>query len=257
MSGLLIAEYELSRKEELGLLPKNRKDGALVKTIVSSEMANAIVKEYGITLIEVLTGFKYIGEQIKFFEERKAKGEEGAYEYLFGYEESYGCLVGTHARDKDACVAVMALCEAAAYYKEKGLTLWDQMLNIYDKYGFYKEDLISITLKGADGAQKIQDMMNNMRNNPIKTIGEFKVVAFRDYREDTRQDYITGEVTATGLPQSNVLYYELENDGWCCMRPSGTEPKIKFYVGVKGNSLDDSEIKMNNLRDALMNLVND
>lgn len=257
MSGLLIAEYELSRKEELGLLPKNRKDGALVKTIVSSEMANEIVKEYGITLIEVLTGFKYIGEQIKFFEERKAKGEEGAYEYLFGYEESYGCLVGTHARDKDACVAVMALCEAAAYYKEKGLTLWDQMLNIYEKYGYYKEDLISITLKGADGAQKIQDMMNDMRSNPMKNIGEFKIVAFRDYREDVRKDYVTGETTKTGLPCSNVLYYELENDGWCCVRPSGTEPKIKFYVGVKGKSMEDSVVKMESLREALMKLVND
>lgn len=257
MSGLLIAEYELSRKAELGLLPANRKDGALVKTIVSSEMANDIAREYGITLIEVLTGFKYIGEQIKFFEERKAKGEKGAYEYLFGYEESYGCLVGTHARDKDACVAVMALCEAAAYYKEKGLTLWDQMLKIYDKYGFYKEDLVSVTLKGADGAKKIQDIMNNMRNNPIKKIGDFKILAFRDYKEDTRNDYVTGETTSTGLPCSNVLYYELENDGWCCMRPSGTEPKIKFYVGVKGESLEDSAVKMEQLKDALMKLVND
>lgn len=257
MSGLLIAEYELARKAELGLLPRNRKDGALVKTIVSSEMANDIAREYGITLIEVLTGFKYIGEQIKFFEERKAKGEAGAYEYLFGYEESYGCLVGTHSRDKDACVAVMALCEAAAYYKEKGLTLWDQMLNIYDKYGYYKEDLVSVTLKGADGAKKIQDIMDSMRKNPIKKIGEFNVLAFRDYKEDTRNDYVTGEVTSTGLPCSNVLYYELENDGWCCMRPSGTEPKIKFYVGVKGESLEDSAVKMENLKDALMKLVND
>lgn len=257
MSGLLIAEYELSRKAELGLLPANRKDGALVKTIVSSEMANDIAREYGITLIEVLTGFKYIGEQIKFFEERRARGEKGAYEYLFGYEESYGCLVGTHARDKDACVAVMALCEAAAYYKEKGLTLWDQMLKIYDKYGFYKEDLVSVTLKGADGAKKIQDIMDNMRNNPIKAIGDFNVLAFRDYKEDTRKDYVTGETTSTGLPCSNVLYYELENDGWCCMRPSGTEPKIKFYVGVKGESLEDSAVKMEQLKDALMKLVND
>lgn len=257
MSGLLIAEYELSRKAELGLLPANRKDGALVKTIVSSEMANDIAREYGITLIEVLTGFKYIGEQIKFFEERRARGEKGAYEYLFGYEESYGCLVGTHARDKDACVAVMALCEAAAYYKEKGLTLWDQMLKIYDKYGFYKEDLVSVTLKGADGAKKIQDIMDNMRNNPIQKIGDFNVLAFRDYKEDTRKDYVTGETTSTGLPCSNVLYYELENDGWCCMRPSGTEPKIKFYVGVKGNSLEDSAVKMEQLKDALMKLVND
>ncbi len=256
MSGLLIAEYELSRKQELGLLPENRKDGALVKTIVSSEMAGAIVKEYGITLIEVLTGFKYIGEQIKFFEERKAKNEPGAYEFLFGYEESYGCLVGTHSRDKDACVAVMALCEAAAYYKEKGLTLWDQMLRIYEKYGYYCEDLVAITMKGADGAAKIQDIIAGMRNHPIKNIGNFKVLAQRDYKEDKRVDYVTGKVTKTGLPNSNVIYYEFENEGWCCVRPSGTEPKIKFYVGVKGDSLEDSKEKMKQLKEALLNLVN-
>ncbi len=255
MSGLLIAEYELSRKEELGLLPENRKEGALVKTIVSSSMANAIVKAYGITLIEVLTGFKYIGEQIKFFEERKAKGEPGAYEYLFGYEESYGCLVGTHSRDKDACVAVMALCEAAAYYKEKGLTLWDQMLKIYEKYGYYREDLVTMTMKGADGAAKIQGIISEMRNHPIKNIGNFKVVAKRDYKENKRVDYVTGEESETGLPISNVMYFELENEGWCCVRPSGTEPKIKFYVGVKGDSLEDSNQKMEELKEALLKLV--
>ena len=255
MSGLLIAEYELARKEELGLLPENRKDGALVKTIVSSSMANAIAQAYGITLIEVLTGFKYIGEQIKFFEERKAKGEPCAYEFLFGYEESYGCLVGTHSRDKDACVAVMALCEAAAYYKEKGLTLWDQMLRIYEKYGYYKEDLVTMTMKGADGAAKIQSIIADMRNKPIKNIGKFKVVAQRDYKENKRIDYVTGEEKDTGLPTSNVIYFELEDEGWCCVRPSGTEPKIKFYVGVKGDSMEDSKQKMEELKNSLLKIV--
>ena len=224
MSGLLIAEYELSTRKETGRLPK---DGALVTTIVSSNMAEAIGKEYGIDVIEVLTGFKYIGEQIKFFE------QDHSHTFLFGYEESYGCLVGTHARDKDAVVAVMALCEAAAYYKKQGLTLWDQMLKIYEKYGYYKETLVSVTMKGVDGAEKIQSILKQMRENPLKQIGNYKVLAVIDYDADTRLDMETGKVTATGLPKSNVLYYELEHDAWCCVRPSGTEPKVKFYMGVK------------------------
>lgn len=261
MSGLLIAEYELSRKQELGLLPKNRKDGALVKTIVSSDMADAIVSEYGISLVEVLTGFKYIGEQIKFFEEakdsngEKLDAEKGAYEYLFGYEESYGCLVGTHARDKDACVAVMALCEAAAYYKEKGLTLWDQMLHIYEKYGYYREDLCSITMKGVDGAEKIQNIIAEMRNAPPNKIGEYKVLKVRDYKEHIITDMVTGEKSETTLPTSNVLYYELEDKGWCCVRPSGTEPKVKFYMGVRGTDLADSEERLEKLKTAMTALV--
>lgn len=261
MSGLLIAEYELSVRKEKGLLPENPKNGALVKTIVSSGMADEIVKAYGISLIEVLTGFKYIGEQIKFFEEARKENngildaEKGAFEYLFGYEESYGCLVGTHARDKDACSAVMVLCEAAAYYKEKGLTLWDQMLRIYEKYGYYKEDLISVTKKGAKGAEEIKQILNGIRSNPPKTIGGFCVRAFRDYQADRKVDYETGKEEKTGLPKSNVLYYELENNGWCCVRPSGTEPKIKFYMGVKGVSLRDSEEKLESLKNGLLKLV--
>ncbi len=229
MSGLLIAEYELSVRRELGRLPKN---GALVKTIVSSNMADEIAKEYNVDVIEVLTGFKYIGEQIKFFE------QTGSHEYLFGYEESYGCLVGTHARDKDAVVAVMALCEAAAYYKEKGLTLWDQMINIYEKYGYYKEDMVSVTMKGMDGAEQIRKILADMRRNPPKKIGAYDVAAFRDYQAGTRLELATGKVTKTGLPQSNVLYFELEQGAWYCVRPSGTEPKVKFYMGVKERSLD-------------------
>ena len=244
MSGMLICEYEMSQKKALGILPDN---GALVTTIVSSNMAQAVAKEYGMKFIECLTGFKYIGEQIKFFE------QTGSNEYVFGFEESYGCLVGTHARDKDAVVAVMALCEAAAYYKTQGITLWDQMLNIYNKYGYYKEDLFTMTFKGADGAKKMQDMMDAYRKNTPKQVGAYKVLRLRDYKNDVITDLATGETTPTGLPKSNVLYYELENDAWFCVRPSGTEPKIKFYAGIKGTSLEDSAKKLDELMEAIRN----
>lgn len=244
MSGMLICEYEMSQKKALGILPDN---GALVTTIVSSNMAQAVAKEYGMKFIECLTGFKYIGEQIKFFE------QTGSNEYVFGFEESYGCLVGTHARDKDAVVAVMALCEAAAYYKTQGITLWDQMLNIYNKYGYYKEDLFTMTFKGADGAKKMQDMMDAYRKNTPKQVGAYKVLRLRDYKNDVITDLATGETTPTGLPKSNVLYFELENDAWFCVRPSGTEPKIKFYAGINGNSLDDSAKKLDELMEAIKN----
>ena len=246
MSGLLIAEYQLSQRKEKGLLPQN---GVLIKTIVSSNMADQMVKEYNIELIEVLTGFKYIGEQIRVFEQNHK------YEYIFGYEESYGCLVGTHARDKDAIVAIMALCEATAYYKKHGLTLWDQMINIYNKYGYYREDLASITLKGADGATKIQNMMSKMRNNPPVRIGRWDVKAVRDYRIQERKEMMTGNTSKIDLPTSNVLYYELSNDSWCCVRPSGTEPKIKFYIGVKGNSLEDSKQQVEELKAEVLKLI--
>lgn len=242
MSGLLIAEYELSQKKEKGILPKN---GALIKTIVSSDMADAITEEYGIKLIEVLTGFKYIGEQIKIFEETKE------YEYLFGYEESYGCLVGTHARDKDAIVAVMALCEAAAYYKDKNLTLWDQMINIYEKYGYYREGQTAITMKGIDGAEKIKQILEKLRANPPKKIGIYDVIEYRDYKTGIVENYKNNKKGKTNLPTSNVLYYKLNDGAWCCVRPSGTEPKIKFYIGVKGNSLEDSDKKLKDLSAAM------
>ena len=244
MSGMLICEYEMSQKKALGILPEN---GALVTTIVSSNMAQAVAKEYGMKFIECLTGFKYIGEQIKFFE------QSGSNEYVFGFEESYGCLVGTHARDKDAVVAVMALCEAAAYYKTQGITLWDQMLNIYNKYGYYKEDLFTMTFKGADGAKKMQDMMDAYRKNTPKQVGAYKVLRLRDYKNDVITDLATGETAPTGLPKSNVLYFELENDAWFCVRPSGTEPKIKFYAGIKGTSLEDSAKKLDELMEAIKN----
>ena len=239
MSGLLIAEYILSQKKAKNILPKN---GALISTIVSSNLAIAISEEYKVKFIEVLTGFKYIGEQIRKFE------SDGSYEYLFGFEESYGCLVGTHARDKDAITAVMMLCEAAAYYKKQGLTLWDQMMKIYEKYGFYKEGISTTTLKGADGAIKMKELMDNIRNNPPKVLGGYKVLKVRDYKTSVIKDLVSGTEEPTNLPISNVLYYDLEDNSWCCVRPSGTEPKIKFYMGVKGDSLKDADEKLQKLQ---------
>lgn len=239
MSGMLIAEYILRERMKTGTMPENP---ALVETIVTTDMAKAIAADYHTALIEVLTGFKYIGEQIRLFEEQKS------FNYVFGLEESYGCLAGTYARDKDACVAVMLLCEAAAYYKSKNMTLWDAMMDMYERYGYYWEGLKTLTLKGIDGAEKIRRMMKEQRENPPKELGGLKVLAVRDYQADTRKDMMTGEVTATGLPASNVLYYELSDDAWCCVRPSGTEPKIKYYFGVKGNSLEDSKIKLEKLK---------
>ena len=238
MSGMLIAEYILRERTKTGTMPSNP---ALVKTIVTTNLADPITKKYGVKLIEVLTGFKYIGEQIKWFEEK------GTNNYVFGLEESYGCLAGTHARDKDAVVAVMCLCEVAAWCKYNNITLWDQMLNIYKEFGYYKEDLYTITLKGMDGSEKIAEMMKKLRENPPKNFGDLKVLKFRDYSNDTITDLATGNVTSTGLPKSDVLYFDLENDSWCCARPSGTEPKIKFYMGVKGNSLEDAKAKVDKL----------
>lgn len=246
MSGCLLAEYEISQVKEKSGIPK---DGALIKTIVTTNLADAIAKYYGIKLIEVLTGFKYIGQQILGFENNK-KGT-----YLFGFEESYGCLIGTHARDKDAIVATMALCEAAAYYKKQGKTLWDAMIDMYERYGYYKDDVKSITLKGKEGLQKIQDILNNLRANTPEMIGEYKVLSARDYKADTIKDMATGEVTSTGLPSSNVLYYDLPDGAWVCVRPSGTEPKIKIYYGVKGTSLEDAAKKSAELGEKVLAMI--
>ena len=245
MSALLIAEYELSQKKEKRLLPSN---GAVITTIVSSNMTKDIANEYGAKLFETLTGFKWIGEKIREFEEKNT------YSYLFGFEESYGCLISPHARDKDGISAVMALCEATAYYKSKGISLWDQMNNIYKKYGFYKEGQVSIVLKGADGAEQIKSMMDRMRKNPPKKLGEYDVLEVRDYKEHTtlKADGTKGE---TDLPTSNVLYYDLNDNSWCCVRPSGTEPKIKFYMGVKGKSMEEADKKLEELTNAMKNYV--
>ncbi len=246
MSGMLILEYRLARSKAMGTLPKN---GAVVTTIVSGKMAREIVKDYQVDLIETLTGFKYIGEQIKFFEQNRE------HEYVFGYEESYGCLVGTHARDKDAVAAVMALCEVAAYCKSQGMTLCDKMNELFETYGYYREDLCTVTLKGQEGAKQIAAMMEHIRNDVPKSIGGLTVVQFRDYREDAKIDMADGRKETTGLPKSDVLYFELEDNAWCCIRPSGTEPKIKFYMGVKGSDEEEAAGKLKFLTEAVKNLV--
>ena len=247
MSGMLLAEYELSVKKEKGLL---KDDSTMITTIVSTNLAFKIAEYYKLNLIEVLTGFKFIGQQIKGFEE-KGKGT-----YEFGFEESYGCLIGTHARDKDGIMAVTGLCEAAAYYMDKGLTLWDQMINIYEKYGYFKEGIYTMTLAGEDGAKRINEILDNLRKNPPTELAGYKVVKTRDYANDIVKDLTTGETGTTGLPKSNVLYFDMTSDAWFCVRPSGTEPKIKFYAGIKGESLEDAEDKLNKVLTELKKLGN-
>ena len=246
MSGCLLADYEIGQRAASKGLPE---DGALISTIVTTNMAAAIAKAYGVKFIEVLTGFKFIGQQILGFE-NSGKGT-----YLFGFEESYGCLIGTHARDKDAIVATMALCEAAAYYKSQGKTLWDAMIDMYEKYGYYKDDIKSITLKGIEGLAKIQEILETLRNDPPAQIGDYKVLSARDYKKDTIKNMETGEVFPTGLPNSNVLYYDLNDDAWLCVRPSGTEPKVKFYYGVKGTSLEDADTKSAALGEKVLAMI--
>ncbi len=242
MSGMLIAEYILRERTAQGTMPVNP---AMVTTIVTTNMTFPITESYNVKLIEVLTGFKFIGEQIKLFE------QSGSNNYVFGLEESYGCLAGTHARDKDAIVAVMCLCEVAAYCKSQGITLWDMMVEMYEKYGYFKESQYTITLKGVDGSKQIAEMMDKLRNNPPAAFGDLKVLKMRDYQTGIVKDMETGAEGTTGLPKSNVLYFELPDNFWCCARPSGTEPKIKFYMGVKGNSLEDAENKLEQLTEDL------
>lgn len=247
MSALLIAEYRISQMKEKGILPEK---GMFITTIVSSDLAKAIASNYGLECFEVLTGFKNIGAIMKR-EEEKTGGDK----YVFGFEESYGCLIGDYARDKDGIAAVMALCEAACYYRANNETLWDQMNNIYKKYGFYKEDQVSIVLEGAEGAEKIKEMMTEMRNKDVENIGNYRVLTFKDVDNDYVKDMTTGAESKTGLPKSNVLYYQLENNAWCCVRPSGTEPKIKLYFGVKGKDEEDATNSLETLKDAMVKLV--
>ena len=248
MSALLIAEYRISQMKEKNILPQN---GMFVSTVVSSNLAKAIANFYNLDFREVLTGFKNIGEQIRI-EEQKENGKK----YVFGFEESYGCLIGDYARDKDGVSAVMSLCEAAAYYMSKGLSLWEQMLNIYKKYGYYKEGQVSIILEGSSGAEKIKQLMHNMRENAPEIIGKYKVLEIKDIENDVIKNMITGEKSKTNLPKSNVLYYTLENDAWCCIRPSGTEPKIKLYFGVKADSMESASTELENLKNSMVEIVN-
>ena len=246
MSGSLLCEYVLSQKAAKNAIPE---DGEVVKSIVTTNLVDAVADYYHCKLVECLTGFKWIGKQI-LKEEQTGKGH-----YMFGLEESYGCLIGTYARDKDAVSASVALCEAAAYYKTKNMTLWDAMVAMYEKYGYYKDAVKAIGLKGIEGLAKIQNIMETLRKEAPAKVGEYDVVSARDYKLDTIKDMKTGAVTETGLPASNVLYYDLNDGAWVCVRPSGTEPKIKFYYGVKGTSLEDADKKSAELGEALMAMV--
>ena len=246
MSALLIAEYRISQMQEKGMLPQ---DGMMIKTIVSSNLTDAIANNYGLHLYEVLTGFKNIGAIMRKEEENNGK------KYVFGFEESYGCLIGDYARDKDGIAAVMALCEAACYYREKGFTLWDQMINIYEKYGYYKETQVAIVREGSQGAKEIENMMTSTRNKDVEKIGNYKVLKFKDIDKDYVKDMVTGEITKSGLPKSNVLYYELEDNSWCCVRPSGTEPKIKLYMGIKADTEKEADRKLEELKEAMVEVV--
>lgn len=246
MSALLIAEYRISQMQEKGMLPQ---DGMMIKTIVSSNLTDAIANNYGLHLYEVLTGFKNIGAIMRKEEENNGK------KYVFGFEESYGCLIGDYARDKDGIAAVMALGEAACYYKEKGFTLWNQMINIYEKYGYYKETQVAIVREGSKGAKEIENMMTSTRNKDVEKIGNYKVLKFKDIDKDYVKDMVTGEITKSGLPKSNVLYYELEDNSWCCVRPSGTEPKIKLYMGIKADTEKEADSKLEELKEAMVSVV--
>lgn len=246
MSGSLLCDYVLSQKQKQNKIPE---DGTIIKSIVSTNLMDGISEYYGVQLIEVLTGFKYIGQQILNME-KNGKGT-----YLFGMEESYGCLIGTYARDKDAISATVALCEAACYYKMQGKTLWDAMVELYERCGYYEDGIESITLKGIEGLAKIKEILESLRQNPPKEFGDYQVRKARDYKADTIKNMETGEINPTGLPSSNVLYYDLSDGAWLCVRPSGTEPKVKFYYGVKGNSLEDTKQKSKNLSKAVLSMV--
>ena len=247
MSACLLAHYEISQRKALRGLPD---DGYLITTIVSTNLAPAIARYYGAECDECLTGFNWIGRVI--LEREKA----GRGTYLFGFEESYGCLIGTYARDKDAIGAVMALSEAAAWYRERGMTMWDAMLEVYETYGYYCDGGTSITFEGVEGAEKITAIMDALRGTKLETLGEYHVQEFRDYQNDTIENYVTGEKGTTGLPESNVLYYALDHDSWVCVRPSGTEPKIKFYYGTLGTSLEDASAKADALGENLVGYMN-
>ena len=233
--GALATEYILSQRKEQGRLPEN---GAVIKTIVSTEMITPICEAYGVEKMDVLTGFKFIGEKIKGFD------ETGSHQYLYGFEESYGCLGGTYARDKDAVYAAVLICEMAAYYKEKGMTLYEALLALYEKYGYFREGVKSLTMKGLEGMERIALIMKTFRENTPAELGGFKVVVAKDYKTQVFKNLVTGEESGSPLPVSDVLHYTLEDGTWVCIRPSGTEPKLKFYIGVKADSLQAAEDKV-------------
>jgi phosphoglucomutase len=244
-TGALLLHYILSQKKEKETLPAN---GAVFKTIVTSELGRKIASSFGVETIDVLTGFKFIAEKIKQYE------ESGEYKFLFGYEESYGYLIGDFARDKDAVQAAMLSVEVCAFYKKKGMSLYEALLSVFEKYGFYQEGLRSLTLKGKEGAELIQKTLGVFRQEPLKQLGELKVSAVEDYLTGVRVNQ-NNEEEKIQLPSSNVIKYYLEDGSWMCLRPSGTEPKIKFYFGVNDKNLDDSKKKLQQLEQDFMDLV--
>lgn len=247
-TGVLLSNYIISSLSEEDKLASN---GAIIKTIVTSEMVREVASDFNVKVIDVLTGFKYIGEKIKEFEESNSNT------YLFGYEESYGCLAGTFVRDKDAVSAVVLICEMAVYYKLKGMTLYDALISLYEKYGFYKEDVISIELSGKEGQEKIQKDIDILRNSSILEVNGVKIRRIMDYKLSIEKDLIYKCEKKIELPKSNVLRFILEDKSWFVVRPSGTEPKIKIYVSVVGDSIEDADSKVNVFKKCVMKIINE
>lgn len=243
MAGVLVGEFILSQKKYVA----DRKP-TMVRTIVTSKMLDSIADSYGVDMLETLTGFKYIGEQIRWFEENKDRS------YVYGFEESCGCLLGDYVRDKDGVAAVLMLCEMAQVLKNQGLTLWDRMLSLYEKYGCFVEKQRTVNFEGEDGAEKMSHIMDQIRGNTPKEIGAFKVYGFRDYKTGLRKDMTTGEEETLTLPKSNVMYFELNDNAWCCIRPSGTEPKLKMYFGVVGKDHTEAEENAKALEESFVKL---
>lgn len=246
MIGVLLTNYILSSLNEKEEIPK---DGVIIKTIVTTELATKIAENFNVEVMNVLTGFKYIGEKIKEFSEMNSKT------YLFGFEESYGYLAGTFVRDKDAVVASVLICEMALYYKEKGMSLYDALIEIYKKYGFYKENLISINLEGKEGQKKIENILKNLRLLKEDELRESKIVKKYDYKTSIEKNLVNSEDKFIDLPKSNVLKFILEDGSYFVIRPSGTEPKIKIYLSVIGNSLENSEKKMEKFQHLVMDII--
>ncbi|WP_027634287.1 phospho-sugar mutase [Clostridium hydrogeniformans] len=247
-TGILLTHYILSSLKETNKLPKNP---VVIKTIVTSEAVKAIAKDYGVEIIDVLTGFKYIGEKIREFETDNSKN------YLFGFEESYGYLAGTFVRDKDAVVAASLICEMTLYYKEKGLSLYEALTNLYDTYGYSKEDLVSIELQGKEGQEKIGSCIEHLRHSMKTSVNNVNIVKKQDYKLSIEKDLVNIHEEIINLPKSNVLKFILEDDSWFVVRPSGTEPKMKVYLSVKGSSLEDSKKKLEEFKESVMKIIND
>ncbi|MCL1788367.1 MAG: phospho-sugar mutase [Defluviitaleaceae bacterium] len=251
MTGVLLAEYLVTQMKDKATLPAR---ATIISTIVSTNMTRAICERNGVDYMDVLTGFKFFGAKMKEFD------ETGSHQYIYGFEESYGYLTGTYARDKDAVCATMLICEAAAFYKGQGLSLYDQLQKLYEKYGMYKESAESITLKGVEGVGNIQKIMAALRQNPPQSLAGIPITETRDYQSGVVKNLATGAVTETGLPVSDVLYYAMACDSWACVRPSGTEPKIKVYFGAKlpqGSSMADADAKLAKMAEGMLGMIDE